>query len=662
MLGDDALKVRDNLQKNAPLTYAVMAILLAAQSATAEDYFDLSIEQLLQVQVKSVSKKMEAVADAPAAIYVVTSEDIARSGVTTIPDALRMAPGVQVARADSNSWAISIRGFNSTLANKLLVLIDGRSIYNPVFGGVLWEAQDLMLEDIDRIEVVRGPGGTLWGANAVNGVINIITKKAVDTQGTLASAIYGNEETGTVSARQGGVIGDGFYRAYVKAFQRDASQTPAGTTAYDAWDGVRTGFRMDWDEFTFQGDAYRTNAQQRRPHFSLSPPFAPVENQTLVYEGVNLLARWTGHYEDGSQLSLQSYIDWARRDEPINFIDDRTIYDIETQYNFAPLGAHELIAGAGFRFLGSNETGDENVSFSPKRQRNNVYSAFVQDKIRLLPDKLFLTLGTKLEHNDFSGTELQPNARLQFHISNLQTLWAAASHAVRTPTPIEEDLTSTLATAAGVRVAFVPNKAFEAEELTAYEVGYRQQFSEKLSADLTGFYNDYDKLQTTSVQSPVAVTTGPGSPYFLIPVKFTNNMKGQSRGIEAALSWAASQNLKLSLSYSHMKLALTALVKSQEGAELLYPENQAGLKIFWNINRNWTLDTSVYRVDKLPALEVAAYTRLDINLGGQLTQNLRFNLVGQNLLDPIHREFGAVQDINAADVERSIFGKLTWSF
>jgi len=660
-----------NIRKIAPRNSLSITILLAcaggyglpASALESNNYFDLTIEQLLDTKVLSVSKKAETVASAPAAVYVVTNEDIVRAGVTNIPDALRMVPGVNVARSDSNSWAISIRGFNSTLANKLLVLIDGRSIYNPVFGGVLWEAQNLVLADIERIEVVRGPGGTLWGANAVNGVINIITKHTRDTRENITSVLYGNEDV-DLSARHGGDLGDdAFYRVYAKAFRHDASHSPAGGDAYDEWNGFRTGFRADWsDEFTLQGDAYRTNTQQRKPHYSLIAPYDPTENQTIVYQGVNLLGRWINKRDDGAQLSIQSYIDWARRDEPLNFIDDRATYDVEAQYNFAAIGAHEVVTGAGIRYMVDNETGNNNVAFSPSRAHNSLYSTFVQDKITLAPERWFLTLGTKLEHNEFSGFEVQPNVRLQWHPNQSQTLWSAISRAVRTPTPVEENLTSTLLTAANLRAAFVPNEDFKSEKLTAYELGYRQQITPTLSADIATFYNDYEHLATTEVQPVQLINNGIDPLHVLIPIKFTNDMKGNSRGAEAAFNWSVNENLKIAFNYTYLHLNLTALDPTQEGGELLYPKYQAGVKIFWNINSNWTLDTSAIHVDKLPAGNVDDYTRLDLNLGGQLTKTLRLNVVGQNLLDKRHREFGTVEDINAAEIERSIFGKLTWVF
>lgn len=646
----------------APPTYAL----------TTLEYFDLTLEQLLEVKVHSVSKKAETVANAPAAIYVVTSEDIIRSGVTTIPDALRMVPGIQVARTDSNSWAISIRGFNSGLANKLLVLVDGRTIYNPVFGGVLWEAHILMLEDVERIEVVRGPGGTLWGANAVNGVINIISKHTRDTQGNLTSAVYGNEEKGTLSTRQGGSFGDdGAYRIYAKAFKQDTSLKPPTATSdkqpdtYDEWDGFRTGFRADWaDRFTLQGDAYRTDTDQLRPEFSLIAPYTPIRQQRIRYEGINLLGRWIDKHQDGSQLSVQTYVDWAKRDEPFNFIDDRMTYDLDAQYNFAPLAAHDIIIGAGYRYLTDDQKGDKNTSFSPQQRHNSLYSAFAQDKITLVPDAWFLTLGAKFEHNDFSGFEFQPNARLQWHPDQRQTFWASISRAVRTPTPIEEDLTSTLATAANVRAAFIPNNHFKSEKLTAYELGYRRQLSPEVSVDIATFYNDYDYLSTTmaDTENVTFVNNGVDPPHLFIPFIFTNNMQGTSEGIETAINWSVNTDLKIAVNYSYLHMSLTALDPEQEGAEGLAPKHQAGVKIFWNISNHWTLDTTTTYVDELPAINVDSYIRLDINLSTRLSKTLRINITGQNLTDSSHREFGSVADINVGEIERSVFAKLTWEF
>lgn len=654
---------------NKIITFSSLALLgcVISQSTQADDYLDLSIEQLLNAKILSVSKKIETLAEAPAAIYVITSDDLQRSGVSTVADALRSVPGVVVAKSDSNSWAVSIRGFNSTLANKLLVLIDGRTIYNPVFGGVLWEAHDLMLEDIDRIEIIRGPGGTLWGANAVNGVINIITKTAQDTKNNLVSVVYGNEERGTLSMRHGGELSNaGAYRVYAKLFTRDASQKPIGDTYtdnYDEWDGFRTGFRADWNnQFTLQGDAYRTNSEQLRPDFSFTPPFSSVERQTIIYEGVNLLGRWTQNHTSGSQLTIQTYIDWAKRDEPFNFIDDRVTYDIEAQYNWETLANHEIITGAGYRLLTDDEIGNNNVSFSPQKRRSSLYNIFIQDKITISPDAWFLTLGSKFEENEFSGFEVQPNIRLQWQVNPNQNFWSSISKAVRTPTPIEEDLTSTLATANAARIAFVPNDDFKSEELVAYELGYRQQLSATLSMDLASFYNDYKYLGTTTVQTPSIVNNGVDPLHLFIPVKFTNNMTGTSSGFETAFNWSPQQNIKFSAAYSYLHMSLTAMDPTQEGAEDIYPAHQGSLSVFWDINNVWSVTTTAHYVDQLEGFAIPAHTSFALNISANIQKYLRFTLIGQNLTDSSHREFGSASDLNMGEIERSIFGKLTWQF
>lgn len=641
---------------------ALLAGLFTASYSLANDIFDLSIEQLMEVKIHSVSKKHEPIAHTAAAAYVLTGEDIQRAGVTTIADALRMVPGVQVARVDSNSWAISIRGFNSALANKLLVLVDGRSIYNPVFGGTLWEAHDLMLEDIERIEVIRGPGGTIWGANAVNGVINILTKNSRDTQGTLASALYGNEEQGTVNVRHGGRLeNNGSYRIYAKRLQRDASRKRNGDDTFDNWDGFRTGFRTDWaDTFTLQGDAYRTNAEQLRVDYSLTPPYMPVKQQMIHYEGAHLLGRWTDVQPDNSQFSLQAYIDWAKRDEPFNFIDDRITYDLDAQYNFAPYHIHEFIVGGGLRFLSDDKQGNRNVSFSPQKSRDELYNFFIQDKITLQPDTWFLTLGSKFEHNNFSGYETQPNIRLQWQPNVQQTLWSAISRAVRTPTAVEEDLTSTLGTVANARLAIEPNEHFRAEELVAYELGYRHQIKPNLSLDVTTFYNDYQHLMTTSIRTPRLVINTIDPPHVFIPVQFTNNMQGKTRGAELAGHWSATENMKFTVNYSYLHLQLDAQEESQKSAELLYPRHQAGLALFYNPGQQWTLDTTLTYVDQLAV--APSYIRWDLNLGKQIGKNVHINLVGQNLGDSAHPEFGVATDINYGEIERSIFARVSWQF
>ncbi|WP_438863509.1 TonB-dependent receptor plug domain-containing protein [Neptunicella sp.] len=659
---------------NAPKLYCIVHILLGiavltlfSSFARADDnYFDLTLEQLLNINVSIVSKKQETMATAPAAIYVITNEDIQRSGVTTIPDALRMVPGLNVAQSDANSWAVSVRGFNSTLANKLLVLLDGRTLYNPVFGGVMWEAHDVVLDDVERIEVIRGSGGTLWGANAVNGVINIITKHAIDTQGTLATVMYGNEEQGTVSVRQGGEFANNaYYRVYAKAFKRDNLEKQNGEDNYDAWNGVNAGFRLDWDsELTIGGGAYQTRTQQRKINYSLVAPYSSIEDQTIVYQGANIHMNWSDQNPQGLGFSLHSFLDWTKRDEPFNFIDERITFDVDTQYNWMVGSQHAMTSGLGVRFNADHNVGNNNVTFVDSNRRNRLFSTFIQDKMTLSPEHWFLTLGSKFEHNDFSGFEMQPNIRLQWIPNDQQMVWAAISDAVRTPTPIEQELTSTIATAENVRLAFVPNTAFKPEKLTSYEIGYRAQLTPSFSIDVTGFHNDYDALQTISVGEPYVVDNGFNNTYLLLPVKFTNGSQAKSDGFESLFNWMIDPDLKLSLDYSylHFSQQLREPQNNDEQLANLYPRHKMALKVFWNIVENWTMDTTASYVDDLQGSNIKHYTRVDINIGGQLSDNIRLNLTGQNLFNPSHMEFGDVTDLNSALVGRSVFAKLTFTY
>jgi iron complex outermembrane receptor protein len=659
----------DQAKRTLLQTVAACGAILASNPAwSAEvDPFLLSPEQLFDATIVSASRMPERLGDTPAAAYIITQEDIVRSGVTNIPDALRIVPGVNVAQIASHIWAISIRGFNSFFANKLLVMIDGRTVYNPLFGGVFWEAHDLVLEDIERIEVIRGPGGTLWGANAVNGVINIITKHSANTQGTLVSGIYGNEERGTLSLRHGGRFGDdGSYRLYAKIVDRDASRQPSGVDAYDAWSTYRGGFRADWgDRFTLQGDAFHTDADYLRANFPLVPPFLVVHQQTIQYDGANLLGRWSDARDDGSRLTIQAYLDWARRDEPFNFVDDRLIFDLEAQYNVT-LGRHELVAGGGYRFAHATDKneGETDVTFTPDQRNDSVFNIYLQDKIALVPERWFLTLGSKVEHNPFTGFEIQPSGRLLWQPDETQAMWAAISRAVRTPTPLERDVTSTLITAPNAKAAIVGNPDFESEELTAYEIGYRKQITPALGADLTAFYNDYDRLSTLAFLDPIIVNNGIDPPHLFIPVHFENQMTGEALGFEAAFTWTVSSNLKLTANYSYLHVSLLAdnTDLPQEGAEDSHPYHQANIRASWNITDNWTLDTTGYFVDRLRADDVGGYFRLDVNLGWRLSERLRLNLVAQNLTDAAHREMGPETGLVPSEVERSIFGRVTWEF
>lgn len=653
---------------------AALLLLATASPAYSEtvDYLDLPPEVLLDAEVMSASKKVEKLFDSPSAIYVISGEDILKSGVTNIADALRMAPGVHVAQSDSNSWAISIRGFNNALANKLLVMIDGRTVYNPIFSGTFWEIQDLFFEDIERIEVIRGPGGTLWGANAVNGIINIITKEAKKSQGSAVTAIYGTNER-ELGGRHGGVLGDeGFYRVYAKYFDRESFDRPGGQEGIDDWDSYRSGFRADWDEnFTLQGDIYKTTTHQTSVDKFLVPPFSALVENEIVYTGANILGKWRKNYSDDSIFTFQAYIDHTRRDEPSLIKDERVIVDMETQYNFARHGRHSVIIGGGYRFTSDDEHGTRNASFLSGSENDSIYNIFIQDEMTLVPEKWFLTLGTKIEHNDFTGFEFQPSAKLQWIMDDRQTIWASVSRAVRMPGRLERDIDFTVETSAGFRAATHGNDNFKSEELVAYEMGYRNQISPAFSVDVAAFYNEYDKLAGVEALPLVLVNNGIDPIHILAPFNYTNSYTGEVYGAEFSANWNVRNDWSLSFNYSFIDIFLHDKVNGAlrlERVEDGTPHHQFNLRSHWDINENWSLNTTLHYVDEIDHRNVGDYVRLDANLGWKVNENLHFTLVGQNLLDDAHREFGPTSEVNVAEPEnvtepeRAVFGRLTWKF
>ncbi len=661
------------------MLFTACAVFSLTAQASTDDYFDLAPEQLLSAQVLSASKKVEDVADAPAAVYVITQEDIARSGLTSVPELLRLAPGVNVARADSNSWAISIRGFNSLTANKILVMIDGRTVYNPLFASTLWEVQDLPLEDVSRIEVIRGPGGALWGANAVNGVINILTKSAKETQGGLVSAGAGNYENGFVTARYGGKTGeDSYYRVYVKSFSRDNLKTPSGGRNHDEWQDYRSGFRLDWgdrdaaDRVSIHGDVYHTDTDQFHQSYSLTAPYSSIGEETIRSNGGNILGLWRHRYDDGATLKIQSFLDCTNRKE-ILFHDRRTMLDVDAQYNFSPQGRHEIVFGGNYRLTMDDIGGSDAIEFNPASLTQNLFGLFAQDKITLTPDEWYLTVGTKIEHNDYTGIEIQPNASLEWTPDDRQTVWGSVSRAVRTPSRIERDLNIQNITlppgsffgSLPAEIILTQNDDFNSEELIAYELGYRNSITNNLSIDTTAFYNDYDRLASSTLLTPFTVNNGIDPLHLVLPLLAENDMSGDVYGIELAGSWRVTNGWKLSAAYSYLNILLhapTVAGLSQETAEKRSPQHQANIRSYWNLSENWTLDTMAYYVGRLPADDVDDYVRVDINAGWRVLDNLHVNLVGQNLFGGSRREFSPETDDNAAEQGTSFFGKVTWQF
>ncbi len=478
--------------------------------AASQDASELNVEDLLNVEITSVSKKAQALNDSAAAVFVITNEDIKRTGATSIPEALRMAPGLDVARIDSNKWAVSARGFNARFANKLLVLIDGRNTYSRMFSGTYWENQDVMMEDVERIEVIRGPGATLWGANAVNGVINIITKHSAKTKGGLLAGGGGTEERGFGAFRYGGDISeDTTGRVYVKGFKRDQNTDLRGNGAGDNWDKVQGGFRIDSqvtlaDELKFQGDLYHSHLNQVLSQPSISPPYSTTSPDHAEAYGGNVLGRWQHTFSTQSDLSLQLFYDYYRRNE-VWMAEGRDTFDLDFQHRLGLFDNHELIWGLGYQLTADRLETSNIFSISPTHRKNQLFSAFVQDEMELIEQTLWLTVGNKFEHNDFTGFEGQPTARLMWAPGLNHRLWAGVSRAVRTPSRSEANMRLTTAVVSPSSPFFIPvevalqgNRSLRSEDVIAYEVGYRTTMIKSVSVDVTAFYNDYANLRDAS--------------------------------------------------------------------------------------------------------------------------------------------------------------------
>lgn len=621
----------------------------------------LSIEELMNIEVTSVSKKEEKLSAAPAAIFVITQEDIRRAGVLSIPEALHMAPGLDVGRVDAHSWAVSARGFNDVFANKLLVLMDGRSVYTPLFSGVFWDVQDTMIEDIDRIEVIRGPGAALWGANAVNGVINIISKPAKDTQGWLATAGGGSEEQGFVGARYGGELQDGVhYRVYGKFFNQDDSTLAGGNNAEDRWRMGRGGFRIDWDGsqnnlLTLQGDGYFGDEQDLFAVPAAAPPFIEYVKSDSDVAGGNILGRWTHTFADDSSLQLQMYYDRTLRDATI-VREDRDTADIDLQHRFLLGQRQEIVWGLNYRVTADDLKGSTNVSLSPSQRTTHLVSAFVQDEIDLVPDRLRLTLGSKFEHNDFTGFEIQPSARLLWTPRDRHTVWASVSRAVRTPSRAEDDVTLN---PPGAPVGFATaqgQRSFDSEELLAYEIGYRVQPHARVSLDLAGFYNVYDRLRTAEPNGG-----------FTLASSLANRLEGETYGLEVAARWQVTDWWRLQPTYSLLQMELHRDANSQDSAAELAegdsPQNQFSLRSSMDLPGRIELDCWLRYVDSLGNLNVPSYMTLDIRLGWRMSPNVEFAIVGQNLLENRHLEFKpSTISTQTTEIERSVYGKITIRF
>src|SRR5881275_2007321 len=587
-------------------------------SLSAEALKKLSIEQLMNLQVTSVSKRPEQLSQTASAIQVITQQDIRRSGASSLPEILRLATNLQVAQVDSRQWAIGARGFNSTTANKLLVLIDGRTAYTPLFSGVFWDVQEIPLANIDRIEVISGPGATLWGANAVNGVINVITKGAEETQGLLLSGGGGIEQRGFGTVRYGGALGSRVhYRIHGRGFGRDATALPSGQDAADAWHLGQGGFRMDWDasnvnRVILQGDLYDGRIGQ------------PSAGDIAV-SGGNVMAKWSHTPSEGSSLAAQLYYDWTHRDIPGTFGEDLDTYDVDLQHH-ARLGArHDVVWGLGYRLINDRVVNSSAFAFLPPHVARQWFTGFVQDEIALVPNRLHVALGTKIEHNDYTGFEIQPSGRVNWRLGPSGTLWAAVARALRTPSRIDRELFVRIPPA----TFLAGGPGFHSEEELAYELGYRHQQG-SLALSVATFYSRYHGLRSVEQLHPPAPDT----------LVIANGQDGESYGAELAADYRLTGRWRLGAGYTELRVHVWAQPGSTDmsggSAESHTPDRQFSVRSAADLPAHLSLGGTFRYVGEIANQQVPAYGELDMRVAWQPAPMLELSVVGQNLLHDHH--------------------------
>jgi iron complex outermembrane receptor protein len=604
----------------------------------------LSIEELMNVEVTSVSRRPERLFDTASAIQVITREEIRRSGATSIPEALRLAPNLEVAQISAREWAISARGFNSATANKLLVLIDGRTVYTPLYAGVFWDVQDTLLEDVERIEVISGPGASVWGANAVNGVINIITRPAKDTHGVLLEAGGGSELRGSGGIRYGDHVGNFDFRIYGKYFDRGASVLPSGADARDGWQIGQMGLRAELKTspsavLTVQGDIYDGRAgQQNAGEIGLG--------------GGNVIARWERTVSEDSDVKLQFYYDRSNRRVAGGFSEGLDTYDLDLQHRFPVGERHELIWGLAYRLIEDDTLGSANVAFTPPHVSRQWFSGFLQDEIALIKDRLHFAVGTKLGHNDYTGVELQPTGRLVWKIAPRQSLWGAVSHAVRTPSRIDRE--SRIPGQPPFLVSGNPN--FGNEELMAYELGYRAQIRSRTSVSIATYLNDYDDIRSLERVAP-----GQASPF---PAIIGNGLAATARGAELAVDYQLKPGLRFRAGYSPLHIHFSrhpASTDLSNGTILARDSDHHFLfRSSADLPRHFEFDSTFRYVSEIASQSLPGYAELDGRLGWHPGSGFEISLVGKNLLHPHHAEFGIVA--TRREIERSIGFNVLWSF
>lgn len=618
-----------------PLIFAPSAY---GMTEIPEDLTELSLEALLDIEVTSVSRRPEQQATSAAAVYVLSGDEIARSGARTLPEAMKLIPGLHVARIDGQRWAIAARGFNGTISDKLEVLIDGRSVYSMLFSGTFWDAQDVFMPDIERIEVIRGPASVTWGSNAVNGVINVVTRTAEKTQGALVYGGGGNEHTAFGGVRYGGSVGDSaHWRAYTRYWQRDALVTSAGDEATDSMDMSQAGFRIDWqsadgDRFEVQGDVY-----ENRLEFATSESLNP-DGKDNSQSGSNILARWQRATGPASRWAVQTYWDRTERTQQGTFGELRDTWDIQATFQTRWLKKHELVIGTGYRISRDEQENPPGVQFIPAKRTLRNANLFINDQYSI-SEATTLTLGARLEDNELTGFDIQPSLRFSHIVSDRTVLWGAASRALRLPNRLDEDV---------IIGSVVGNKDFEPEELIGTELGVRHLLTRSLSIDASVFHNDYDKLRGVEPSDDSE------------PSVIVNNYNATSTGFEISSLWRPTETLNLHLAYNYFTLhfrpdANTADITTK-ATEDLAPRHQAWLRWEWLPSSRYSIGGQLRHVDEIRGTGVPAFTDLSLRLGWKVSRDVQLALSGQNLLNTRNREWGEAD----AEVQRGIYAELIW--
>ena len=648
------------------------------QPARGNDLVSMNIEDLMNVRVTSVSKTEETLSRTAAAVFIITQADIARSGAVNIPDALRMVPGMDVAQIDANTWAISARGLNDEFSNELLVLIDGRNVYTPTFGGVLWGQLDLPLENIERIEVIRGPGGSIWGANAVNGIINIITKSAAETQGVTIVAGGGNQNQEFGTTQYGGGLGkDTSFRVYAKYFNDNHSPDVTGANAGDAWHMLRGGFRTDTsfsahDSLMFQGDIFTGREGETVDSLpSVTSPGLLLSQAAAGESGGSLQSVWKHTYSARADTTLSASYSAYESDDVLNvFAEGRKTFNLDFQDHVSWGTRQSFVWGLGYQYSTSHSQGNLTVSLNPASLATQLFSSFAQDEIALVPDRLYLTVGAKLEHNYYTGFTLMPSARAAYMMSRNQTVWAAVSKASRTPASIDTAIRENFGSTPGpggvpVLASLVGNPAIQNEDLIAYEAGYRASVSKNLSIDFAAYYNDYYHQETVEPEAEF-LEAAPLPVHFVMPSTFENLMHGEAHGLEIASNWRVTSHWTLAPAYDFERFHMHVSPASQDpgmtsDVEGTDPHQHASLRSHVDLSSTLGWETSAYFVDRIAFQQLPSDTRLDSQLIWRLRERLTLSLVGQNLLRDRHLEF--VEPGNDPTmIKRSGYVKVAWYF